>query len=235
MVQKHTKKLLKIQKTLVHRVRLASGDSLYSPSLTHSLPPSQENAKKQKDLKFENDKKRRHREFEKLEFNVVHMQKWSKEDRDRDQRLRLERESQLQLQQLQTTAHRKAEEKKHYYLSDAQNLQADVQETQALHQTMRQVGVRAGVNSHTHLALAPPPLETTRFLSFKLRAGVDLNWKLKHLRTPDILMPFDVDLKLYRDVETLRGVEIGERGALALAGEFVRGACSNLSTLDLSR
>jgi hypothetical protein len=163
------------------------------------------------------------------------MQKWSKEDHERDGRLHRERQSQLQLEMTQAEARRKEEEKKNYYLKDAQDLSADVQETQTLHRVMRQCGVKAGVNSLTHHNAPLPPLETVRFLSFKLRDDVDLNWKLKHLRTPDILMPFDVDLKLFRDVETLRGVSIGERGALALAAEFVRGACSNLNTLDLSR
>jgi hypothetical protein len=46
---------------------------------------------------------------------------------------------------------------------------------------------------------------------------------------------FDIDLSLYRDVLTLRCEKLGERGALCLAAEFVRGACPGLTDLNLNR
>jgi hypothetical protein len=200
------------------------------------LPPlSQQHARQQKDLKYENEKKRRQREFQKLEYNVFHMQLWAKEGHERDNRLQAEQQQRYQQEKLLREAQEKEQRKLQALQEDVQNLKYDVHETQLLRQTMRKCGVRSGVNAATHLLPPPVVYETTRFLTFKLRDNVNLDWKLKHQRTPDILMPFDVDLKLYRDVETLRGVNLGERGALALAGEFVRGACSNLITLDLSR
>lgn len=163
------------------------------------------------------------------------MQLWAKEDQERDTRLHSEQQQRIQQEKLLRQTQEKEQQKQMALQEDIHNLDIDVRETQLLRQTMRKCGVRSGVNVAAHHLPVPEESETTRVLTFKLRDNVNLEWKLKHQRTPDILMPFDVDLKLYRDVETLRGVNIGERGALALAGEFVRGACSNLITLDLSR
>jgi hypothetical protein len=165
------------------------------------------------------------------------MQLWAKEDQEKHSALRCEQQLQLQQQRLLLETQQKEQKKLLDIQQDLQNLALDVRETQQLRQAMRQCGVSRGVNAGLPTHHLPPTVlyENTRFLSFKLRENVNLEWKLKHQRTPEILMPFDVDLKVYRDVETLRGVNIGERGALALASEFVRGACSNLITLDLSR
>lgn len=46
---------------------------------------------------------------------------------------------------------------------------------------------------------------------------------------------FDIDLSLYREVQVLRCERLGERGALCLAAEFVRGACPSLLDLNLNR
>lgn len=170
-----------------------------------------------------------------MEYNVFHMQLWAKESHEKAILLQQEREQQILQTQRREAQRKKEMDRLEYYAKDSENLKKDIEETQALQKTMRQCGIKPGVNAITHQLPPQEQLETTRFLSFKLRDDVNLEWKLKHQRTPDILMPFDIDLKLYRDVETLRGVNIGERGALALASEFVRGACSNLLTLDLSR
>ena len=64
---------------------------------------------------------------------------------------------------------------------------------------------------------------------------IDFSWKPKHMRTKEELTPFNVNLTIYRDVEKLRAFQIGQRGALALASEFVRGSCSNVVELNLGR
>ena len=57
--------------------------------------------------------------------------------------------------------------------------------------------------------------------------------KDKNSRKP--YTPFDTDLGKTAHVLELCCTGIGERGALSLAAEFLRGACSSLETLDLSR
>eukprot|EP00604_Paraphysomonas_vestita_P003526 CAMPEP_0174820066 /NCGR_PEP_ID=MMETSP1107-20130205/3628_1 /TAXON_ID=36770 /ORGANISM="Paraphysomonas vestita, Strain GFlagA" /LENGTH=250 /DNA_ID=CAMNT_0016034649 /DNA_START=488 /DNA_END=1237 /DNA_ORIENTATION=+ len=125
--------------------------------------------------------------------------------------------------------------KKEYEINDLKLLNNDIAETQSLNQMMRRAGVRPGVNAKSHQIIPEEKLETIRVLYFKLNDDYNFNWKLKSQIIPTDVTPFDVDLKLYRDVEVLIGSNIGERGVLALAGEFVRGACSNITTLDLSR
>lgn len=92
---------------------------------------------------------------------------------------------------------------------------------------------------------APPPISRkTRYLVITLKGSVDftVNPKVKG-RMPwhsaggaDTTMTvFDEDLSLYRDVEHLKCEYIGERGALCLAAEFVRGACPAIQILNLNR
>ena len=47
-------------------------------------------------------------------------------------------------------------------------------------------------------------------------------------------MVFNVNLMNLKFVKKLKGTRIGEKGALALAADLVRGACPQLNTLDLS-
>ncbi len=95
------------------------------------------------------------------------------------------------------------------------------------------------------LKKAPPPISRkTRYLVVTLKGSVDftLNPKVKG-RMPwhnaggaDATMTvFDEDLSLYRDLEHLKCENIGERGALCLAAEFVRGACPAIQILNLNR
>ena len=45
---------------------------------------------------------------------------------------------------------------------------------------------------------------------------------------------FTVDLKLFRNVEEMKGDNIGERGGVALGRELITGVCPRLNKLDLS-
>jgi hypothetical protein len=184
------------------------------------------------------------------------MQLWAKEREERDrENLRL---SQLLAQQQKEKEDKdnKEREANEFAKKDLESLQEDIAETQQLQATMRKLGLRAGVNpppSHSpapFLSPLPPlsltqsqkvapeylPPENSRKIFFSLRPDIDMNWTKKADRSNECLLrPFTVDLKVYRDVEELVGEKIGERGVLALAGEFVRGACSNIIILDLSR
>lgn len=91
------------------------------------------------------------------------------------------------------------------------------------------------MNADKHKIVVETPIEITRNLTIFLRPEIDFSWKPKHMRTKDELTPFNVNLTIYRDVEKLRATQIGQRGALALAAEFLRGSCSNVKELNLGR
>jgi len=213
LVLKTAKRLRKVQKTLVIR----------------------NNASFVKDHKFEHEKVVRKKEMDRLEFNVLYFQKWALENFHRHneeaeaKRIEDIAAENKRLKQLQ------ARKKEEFGLDDESKLQADIAETQSLHRMARKHGTRVGVNAICHQVIPEPLVETTRKLFLRLRDDVDFSWKPKHMRTRDQLMPFTVDLRSYRDVETLVAVNIGEIGCLALSAEFVRGSCSNVVELDMSR
>ncbi|CAE7674732.1 unnamed protein product, partial [Symbiodinium microadriaticum] len=117
---------------------------------------------------------------------------------------------------------------------DDGKLQEDIDETQRVWAIGRAAGALRGVNAASHKVIPEAVRETDRKLFVRIRNDVDFSYKPKHMRSKESLMPFDVDLRLFNDVEVLVGVGIGERGALALSAEFVRGSCSNVLVLDLS-
>lgn len=94
---------------------------------------------------------------------------------------------------------------------------------------------------------APPISRKTKELFLNLNGSVDFTVNPRHKgRMPwhnaggkadggGTMTVFDVDLSLYREVQVLRCERLGERGALCLAAEFVRGACPNMTTLNLNR
>lgn len=66
----------------------------------------------------------------------------------------------------------------------------------------------------------------------------DLNYKSQtKLLGKDYITPFNRNLAAREttQVKYLKATSIGERGALCLGAEFIRGACSSLQVLDLSR
>jgi len=74
------------------------------------------------------------------------------------------------------------------------------------------------------------------FLKLNLLENVDYKSRVKMLGR-DYVTPFDQDLARDKtnQVVCLKARSIGERGALCLGAEFVRGACPQLQLLDLSR
>ena len=114
-------------------------------------------------------------------------------------------------------------------------------------------GEASDFDRHQHLLKgmglkkAPPPISRkTKELFLNLNGSVDFTVNPRHKgRMPwhnaggksdgGTMTVFDVDLSLYREVQVLRCERLGERGALCLAAEFVRGACPNLVTLNLNR
>lgn len=127
------------------------------------------------------------------------------------------------------------ESRKAYENTDDNMLREDIDETQKVLRIGRASGALRGVNARAHQVVPMPVRETDRKLFLRIRDDVDFSWKPKHMRSKESLMPFTEDLRLFADVETLVGVNIGERGCLALSAEFLRGSCSNVIVLDLSR
>lgn len=98
------------------------------------------------------------------------------------------------------------------------------------------------------LRKAPPPVSRkARELVVNLSNSVDFSvnpkvkgrmpWHNSGMKSDSggVMAVFDIDLSLYREVQVLRCENIGERGALCLAAEFVRGACPSLQILNLNR
>ena len=163
------------------------------------------------------------------------MQLWAKEDQER---FHLEKQLKQQQDEIENeikSMKNKEKLKKDYEINDLNLLNQDILETQTINQIIRKIGLSAGINSNLHQIQPEDRNENIRILYFKLNTNYNFNWKLKSQVVSDDILPFDIDLKLYKDVEILIGNNIGERGVLALAGEFIRGACTNIITLDLSR
>lgn len=144
-------------------------------------------------------------------------------------------ETRRQQEQMDKEERLRVESRALFERKDDGKLQEDIDETQRVLRLGRMAGALQGVNAASHRIVPAAVHETDRKLFIRIRDDVDFSWKPKHMRSKESLMPFDVDLRLFNDVEVLVGVSIGERGALALSAEFVRGSCSNVLEIDLSR
>lgn len=188
-----------------------------------------------RDMRFERELRRRKKEHQRIQFNVWNMEGWARQDFEI-----AEAEAVAKAEKIKAEEERRKREiglsmKNDEAFQDENMLEDDFRETQMVLKKGRQVGAHYGVNAHKHRNVPEIPSEVTRNLTISLKKGIEFAWKPKHMRTKEELAPFNVDLKLYRDVEHLRAFQIGQRGALALAAEFVRGSCSNIITLNLGR
>ena len=160
---------------------------------------------------------------------------WALENHERKKGEKAAAEALAEQRALDRRNKEKAEKRHQYEHADDGKLQEDINETQKVLAMGRANGTLKGVNAKTHQVVPIPVKETDRKLFIRIRDDVDFSWKPKHMRPKESLQPFNVDLRLYSEVEHLVGVNIGERGVLALSAEFLRGSCSNITVLDLSR
>jgi hypothetical protein len=101
-----------------------------------------------------------------------------------------------------------------------------------------------GLLSSLGIKKAPAPISRkAKYLVINLKNSVDftVNPKSKgrmpwhNAGSGSTMTVFDIDLSDYRDVTSVRCEYIGERGALCLAAEFIRGACPALEILNLNK
>jgi hypothetical protein len=160
---------------------------------------------------------------------------WAFENSERDKINAINEKIRREQEEADNKERQARENRKAFENNDDHKLKEDIADTQTVLRIGRGNGALRGVNAKTHQIVPAPVRETDRKLFLRIRDDVDFSWKPKHMRSKESLMPFNVDLRLFTDVETLVGVSIGERGCLALSAEFLRGSCSNVLTLDLSR
>ena len=104
---------------------------------------------------------------------------------------------------------------------------ADLKETQAVLRIMRRAGTIAGVNSK-------PPEEpgTQRETDTRVRLRVRGDNPTGEMRRKRNYTHFEVDLRRFRNVETMTGDAVGAVGARYLAKDLTLGVCPRLSVMD---
>lgn len=171
-----------------------------------------------------------------LEYNTRIFQKWAIDDYTRAQKEKEERVRDAASKLDAKTKRLEIEMAKHLRIADARILADDKKLTQDVYATMRRNGDQPGVNAAKHVKKTRAPRELDKVLTLTLGESNDFaTYKPKHMRARDTTAIFNVDIKKYRQLEHLICDRIGERGVMVLAAEFVRGACSNMITLDLTR
>lgn len=212
-------------------------------------------AKKQKDgqlARYVEGVAQRKKEAQRMDFFCANLQRWAVEKHDH----KIEMEQLRRAEQLEKERkdREKAERERKIaaQAKEDEQLGIDIDITQQIASMGRGVGSLAGVNVYD-------PVAAELELSMKnKKSGAD---DFKHVSKDPILllkllndvdfkkmkrggvtadgkkMPvFDhPDLMKTRHVVELRCERIGERGALSLAAEFIRGACPMIEVLDLSR
>ena len=207
---------------------------------------------------FDKDFAKRDEETAKIEFYCLNLQRWAverfgeadalaeaeraKELQEREGK-RLERERVARLAQVE---------------EDNKILGVDVGITQDVLRIMRGTGQVAGVNPRTSAGAAKKKKAKNKVSGKKksskmskdqeakmeadsgvLRVGLQehLDFSSRKRLLVPYVTPFDTDLSAAKTsrVVVLKAKNIGERGALCLGAEFLRGACPALQLLDLSR
>ncbi len=195
----------------------------------------------------------RNREAERMAFLCANLQRWSTEKHDQKiEQALLDRAEALEKAEKERKEKEKLDKEAARRRED-QELQVDIDITQKIAQFGRQVGVHAGANVFDPVAAQLAKDMKSKEKKSEFDITVEDRNPVLHLRLlPDIdfklqkrggvtvdgkKMPvFDFpDLVKTRHVEQLVCHFIGERGALALAAEFVRGACPLIALLDLTR
>ena len=173
-------------------------------------------------------------EANKITFLCNNMQKWSTE--------REVRRYQEQLEKQQLEDEEKQNEMKMSLLSqrksirdmEATHLKQDLIDSQNILSAMKCNGTIAGTNPKIPPKKQPQHI-LSRHVEVQLREDLDFNSIPKPHRSKDRVSPVTVDLMEYRNALHITARNIGERGALYLAADFIRGATPRLEILDLSR
>ena len=189
--------------------------------------------------RFDGEVIRRNEEARRQEFNCINMQKWAGDNYDRDMALAAE----AKLAGERADAKAKDDDVKAEIARDKGIVAEDTALTQELYRQMRVSGLKEGVNvklkADAKRKKKPKPSRQTNSIIICLKADTAHKFKewepkyevSKRTREGNI---FDHDLTRYKFLKKVRCSKIGEKGALCLAADFIRGACPQLKELDMS-
>jgi len=190
-------------------------------------------------IRFDGEVKRRNDEADRMQFNCVNMQRWAGDNYDRDMaQYAADMEANI-------VAEKKAHDKavKDEIEHDNHIIDEDIALTQELYRQMRVSGLKEGVNVHPK-AMAKKKQQkkiarTVREITVELKetaAHAFKSWEPKYEQTKRQREGnvFNVNLLTYKFLKKIRGSKLGEKGALSLASDFIRGAAPQLAELDLS-
>jgi len=189
--------------------------------------------------KFDDLVSHRDAEMQRMEFNCINMQRWAGDNYDRD--MEAMREGERQAKMAQSKAKEKAVQDE--IKADSSIIKEDIAMTQELYRQMRMMGLKEGVNVKKKADAKDkkkPKLSRQAkeiYVELKPEAADSFKkWQPKHeaVKAQRENNIFTVNLVSLKFVKKMKCSRIGEKGALALAGDFVRGACPQLSELDLS-
>ena len=176
---------------------------------------------------------RRNKEAERLDFNCINMQRWAGEAFDREQEAKEQAVEQANLdRKLGYEAQVAAE-----IAADDAEIKEDIRTTQEVFTLMRRSGLKEGVNLESKVAHRKKKSvdRMATSLNITLNPEVNLEWQPKYeyikVQREGI---FNHKLHKYKFVKKLVCSRIGEKGALALAADFISGAIPQLTELDVS-
>jgi hypothetical protein len=186
-------------------------------------------------------------------FYVTNLQRWAVEKHDHKIEEEELRRAAILMKEQEQRKREEIRERELAKIEDAKILEMDIEITKKIAEFGRKAGVLAGTNVFDIEADREKKEAKRKKKEAKadfrkrdnnptlvLRLFKDVNFK--EMRKNGIgadgkrMRVFDYpDMTKTRHVTTLRCEEIGERGALTLAADFIRGACPLVETLDLTR
>lgn len=177
----------------------------------------------------------RNHEAARMEFLTRTMPVWADQNHERrleEDRVRIEAE---EAERQRKERKRVRKEKRLKLEAEAKALQEDYQQSQEIIRMMRQTGTIEGVNPPAAQARQPQS-EMSRDVELRLREDIDFSKSYKKVPgQKQRTTVFEIDLLAFRNAVALKVRDVGERGALALGADLVRGACPRLELLDLTR
>ena len=188
---------------------------------------------------FKSEVDRRNEEARRQDFNCINMQRWAGDNYDRDEMYR----AQANADSVKAQAKAHDDDVKAEIAADNGVIAEDIRLTQEVYRQMRVSGLKEGVNvkpkADAKLKAKKKPGRQAREVVLQLKedaARAFKEWEPKHeqsKRQRDGNV-FDINLIPLKFVKKIRCSKIGEKGALSLASDFVRGAAPQLQELDMS-
>lgn len=180
---------------------------------------------------------RRDREADKMAYYCYNLQRWAGERGDEKDDNDVSQAKAREIQAVKDGYDKKISDRLRKKKEDNAVMELDVEISQAAMKVMRASGFLEGVNPKASIKQIHDGInEQSDIQEINLNKNVDWSKKRSTKSTMEHLqqLPFDVDLQVVaRSSRVLKAHLIGDRGALSLGAEIIRGACPIVEEIDL--